>query len=98
MHVDDMADATIFLMNLNEEKYNKFMNNYINHINIGTGIECSISKLVYKIAEIVGYRGQIEFDQTISRVHQAKVITIKTVITSSFDIRTSRLTIKLPIF
>ncbi len=64
MHVDDMADATIFLMNLNEEKYNKFMNNYINHINIGTGIECSISKLVYKISEIVGYRGQIEFDQT----------------------------------
>jgi len=53
LHVSDMADAVIFLM----ENYN---DNEI--INIGSGREVSIKKLASMIKEIVGYKGEIVFN------------------------------------
>lgn len=53
LHVDDMADACIFLMNNYDEE---------EHINIGTGEEVSIKELALLIKEIVGYNGEIFFN------------------------------------
>lgn len=55
LHVDDMADACIFLM----EKYDG-----IEHVNIGTGEEISIRELALMIKEIIGYKGKLVFDET----------------------------------
>ncbi len=53
MHVDDLADACVFLM----ENYSDAL-----HINVGTGMEVSIRELAAMIAELTGYRGEILLD------------------------------------
>jgi len=53
LYVDDMADAAIFLM----QNYSHF-----DIINVGTGVDITIRGLAEKIAEIVGFNGQIELD------------------------------------
>lgn len=55
LHVDDMAEACVFLMN----HYNGY-----EHINIGTGEEVPIKDLALMIKKIVGYEGELRFDCT----------------------------------
>jgi len=62
MHVDDMADACIHVLN-NLEAKDLYSQN-ISQINIGSGEEISICDLSYKIAKVVGYLGEIKFDLT----------------------------------
>ena len=58
LHVDDMAGACIHLMNMTPNAYPK----NISHINIGTGIDCTIKELAQIIAEVTGFTGEIKFD------------------------------------
>ncbi len=62
LHVNDMAEASIHVMNLNKTKLCKATTSNCSHINVGTGIECSIKELAINIAKITDYRGQVEFD------------------------------------
>lgn len=55
LHVDDMSDACVYLM----EKYNGH-----EHVNIGTGKEISIKELALLIKSIVGYEGELRFDES----------------------------------
>ena len=55
MHVDDLADACVFIM----QDYSA-----AGPINVGSGEEISIAHLAWRIAEIVGYRGEIVFDRS----------------------------------
>ena len=60
LYVDDLADACIFLMeNLNADTLYK---NNISHINIGTGEEFSIKDLAINIKKIVGFKGELLFN------------------------------------
>jgi len=62
LHVDDMAAASIYVMNLDEHSYQRNTQEMLSHINVGTGIDCTIRELVEKVAEVVGYQGDIIFD------------------------------------
>lgn len=62
MHVDDMADACLHVLE-NLEAKDLYKQN-ISQINIGSGYEISISELAQKIREVVDYRGEIKFDLT----------------------------------
>jgi GDP-L-fucose synthase len=67
LHVDDLADACLFLMNLPEEKYHALLvpspeSPVPALINIGTGEEVSIKELALLIKEVVGFAGDLEFD------------------------------------
>lgn len=62
MHVDDMADACVHIMNNAEAK--DIYESGISHINIGTGEDISISELAQIIAEIVGFKGSINYDSS----------------------------------
>lgn len=53
LHVDDMAEACVFLL----ERYSDF-----EHVNVGSGKECSIMDLARRIARVVGYEGEIRTD------------------------------------
>ncbi len=64
LHVEDLADASVFCMNLNREKFYKLSDDGIEHINIGTGFDISIKELAEKIREIVGFDGEIKFNST----------------------------------
>jgi len=56
LHVDDMADACVFLM----ERYD--YNNINSFVNVGTGSELTIRELAEKIKDIVGYQGDMVFN------------------------------------
>jgi GDP-L-fucose synthase len=62
LHVDDMAAASIHVMNLDEKNYQENTQSMLSHINVGTGIDCTIRELVETVAKIVGYQGDIVFD------------------------------------
>lgn len=64
LHVDDMAAASIYVMNLDEKTYKANTQDMLSHINVGTGIDCTIRELVETVARVVGYEGNIEFDAT----------------------------------
>ena len=62
LYVDDMADASIHVMNLDKITYNKNTDPMLSHINVGSGIDCTIRELVETVAKVVGFEGVIEFD------------------------------------
>ena len=64
LHVDDMALASIHVMNFDAEKYRLQVNPRLSHINVGTGKEHSIKQLTESIAEVVGFQGNIVWDIT----------------------------------
>lgn len=62
LHVDDMAAASIYVMNLIQTTFDANTEPMLSHINVGTGVDCTIRKLVETVAEITGFKGHIEFD------------------------------------
>jgi GDP-L-fucose synthase len=62
LYVDDMAAATVHVMNLDYLTYAKQILPMNSHINIGYGEDISIRELAHKIAEVVRYKGVIVFD------------------------------------
>lgn len=64
LHVDDMAAASIHVMNLSNDIYKANTQEMLSHINVGTGIDCTIRELVETVAKITGFLGEIEFDAT----------------------------------
>jgi GDP-L-fucose synthase len=64
LHVDDLAIASLYVMNLDSKLYDSKVNARMSHINVGTGIECSIKNLAESIAEIVGFKGDILWDSS----------------------------------
>lgn len=64
LYVDDMAQASIFVMNLDREIYDQHTQPMLSHINVGTGVDCTIKELTETVAKVVGYTGKIVWDTT----------------------------------
>lgn len=64
LYVDDMAKASIFVMNLSKEIYQAATEPMLSHINVGTGEDCSIEQLARVIAGVVGFKGEIIWDKS----------------------------------
>lgn len=62
LNVDDMAAASIHVMELEDSIYQQFVSPMLSHINVGTGTDCSIAQLAELMAEVVGFTGKIVFD------------------------------------
>lgn len=62
LYVEDMAEASIFVMNLDEGTYKSSTQPMLSHINIGTGLDVSIAELVDMISDVVEYKGEIRWD------------------------------------
>lgn len=62
MHVDDLASACVYIMNLDKDIYDNFTQPMLSHVNVGVGKDCSIKELAETIAEVVGFDGEICFD------------------------------------
>lgn len=62
LHVDDMAEASLFAMNLDRTIYEANTQAMLSHINVGTGTDVSIRELAEMLAEVTGFRGRIVFD------------------------------------
>eukprot|EP01093_Parvamoeba_rugata_P004265 TRINITY_DN15980_c0_g1_i1.p1 TRINITY_DN15980_c0_g1~~TRINITY_DN15980_c0_g1_i1.p1 ORF type:complete len:322 (-),score=63.92 TRINITY_DN15980_c0_g1_i1:427-1392(-) len=64
LHVSDMAAASIYVMNLNKAVYDENTEPMLSHINVGTGVDCTIRVLVETVAKVTGFNGRIAFDAT----------------------------------
>ncbi|MDA3935022.1 MAG: GDP-L-fucose synthase [Gammaproteobacteria bacterium] len=62
LHVDDLAAASVFVMNLGADLYQANTQPMLSHINVGSGVDCSIRELVDTISRVTGYTGRIRFD------------------------------------
>lgn len=62
LHVDDMAAASIHVMNLDKDKWCSITSPMLSHINVGTGVDCTIRELAFTIAKVIGFEGKIVFD------------------------------------
>ncbi|MHB2206010.1 GDP-L-fucose synthase [Methylobacterium sp. CM6257] len=64
LHVDDMARASVFVMEMDDALYAKNTRPDLSHINVGTGEDCTIRALAEALARVIGYEGRLEFDAT----------------------------------
>lgn len=64
LHVDDMAEASLFVMDLDKAIYDRETRPMLSHINVGTGRDITIRDLAETIARVTGFRGRITFDAT----------------------------------
>jgi len=62
LYVDDMAAASVYVMELATDVYRQVTQPMLSHINVGIGHDSTIRELAETIAEVVGYAGEITFD------------------------------------
>lgn len=64
LYVDDMAAASVYVMNLPKSQYEEHTSPMQSHINVGYGSDITIAQLAHAVGEATGYAGRIEFDAT----------------------------------
>jgi len=64
LYVDDMASASVHVMQLPKAEYEQYTQPMQSHINVGSGSDVTIADLALAIAQTIGYTGQIKFDAT----------------------------------
>lgn len=64
LYVNDLAEACVSLMMIEKELYQRAVPMNNSHINIGTGVDVSIKDLVELLTNVIGYTGQLRWDQT----------------------------------
>ena len=64
LYVDDMAEASVFVMQLDKETYDSQTQPMQSHINVGYGSDVTINELAHAVAKATGYAGKISFDPT----------------------------------
>ncbi|SCZ27848.1 MULTISPECIES: GDP-L-fucose synthase [unclassified Pseudomonas] len=62
LHVDDMAAASVHVMELDNATYQANTQPMLSHINVGTGKDCTIRELAQTIVKVTGFKGQLSFD------------------------------------
>jgi len=64
LYVDDMAEASLFVLELDEQTYKANTQPMLSHINVGTGKDVTIREMAETIKIVVGYEGKLTFDAT----------------------------------
>jgi GDP-L-fucose synthase len=87
---DDLANALVFLMNLDEERYNLLLNNTkFPIVNVGSGIDLSIKNLSEKIAKIINFNGKFNFDTSQPDGTYQKVLDVSLINSLGWTFKTS---------
>jgi GDP-L-fucose synthase len=64
LHVDDMAEASLFVLDLDKPTYEANTQPMLSHINVGTGTDISIMDLAKMVGEVTGFEGKISNDSS----------------------------------
>jgi GDP-L-fucose synthase len=64
LHVDDMAAASVHVMELEPKAYWSAASPMMSHINVGSGQDCTIAELAHLVADVTGFHGSVEFDRS----------------------------------
>ena len=76
LYVDDMAQASLFVLELDEKTYKANTQPMLSHINVGTGKDTTIREMAEVMKQVVGYEGELTFDTTKPNGAQRKLIDI----------------------
>ncbi len=77
LHVDDLAEACVFVMKLPDAVYQDATQPVLSHMNVGTGEDITIRELASTIAEVVGFGGTISFDASMPDGAQRKLLDVR---------------------
>ncbi len=64
LHVDDMAAAAVFVMQLDPKTYIEHTSPMLSHVNVGSGADCTIRELAETVARVTGFQGELVFDSS----------------------------------
>jgi len=64
LYVDDMAQASLFVLELDEQTYQANTKSMLSHINVGTGVDVTIREMAEAMKEVIGFKGKLTFDTT----------------------------------
>jgi GDP-L-fucose synthase len=64
LYVDDMAQASLFVLELDEKTYQANTKPMLSHINVGTGKDTTIREMAETMKQVIGYKGKLAFDTT----------------------------------
>ena len=62
LHVDDMAEASLFVLDLDKATYEANTQPMLSHINLGSGVDVTILELAQMVAKVIGFEGRIATD------------------------------------
>ena len=62
LYVDDMAEASLFVLELDKETYKNNTKPMLSHINVGTGLDVTIREMAETMKKVVGFEGALTFD------------------------------------
>lgn len=62
LYVDDMAAASLFVLELDQETYQSNTKPMISHINVGTGVDVTIREMAEIVKRVIGFEGELKFD------------------------------------
>ena len=62
LHVDDMADASIYIISLDKEILESETGLMLSHVNVGTGVDISIKNVAQLVKDVIGFNGEIIFN------------------------------------
>ena len=77
LYVDDMASASIHLMNIDKKIYDEQTSLMFSHINVGSGTDLTIKELSETLKEVIGFKGEINFDLTKHDGNPRKILNSK---------------------
>lgn len=64
LYIDDMAEASIFILQIDKKSYQKNIDSMLSHINIGSSRDVSILELAETVKKVIGFKGKIKFDSS----------------------------------
>jgi len=64
LHVSDMAAASVHVMNLDNDIYASYTKPMLSHVNVGTGVDCTIRELAETLVKVTGFKGKLVFDSS----------------------------------
>lgn len=85
LHVDDMASACVHVMSIERHHYEREVPDRCSHLNVGTGVDCTIAELATTIAEVVGFKGEIVFDSSKPDGAPRKLLNVSRLSTLGWD-------------
>ena len=89
LYVDDMAKASVHLMNTEKKIYYKNTQSGCSYMNVGSGEEITVKDLAETIGEVIGFKGKINFDPTKPDGSPRKLLDSKSINNLGFKSNTS---------
>jgi nucleoside-diphosphate-sugar epimerase len=88
LYVGDMADASLFVHNLDQFTYNENTQPMLSHINVGTGVDITIKELARTVQSVIGFEGDVVFDQTKPDGTPRKLMNVQLLLSLGWDAKT----------